>query len=136
MTINERFLFVASLIATFILVQPTGAEAPAQAATKPFKWTKTASQLYVKKAALDHGWSRGEWLCLKQLIERESRWSYKADNKHSTAFGLFQMLKTPKHLSVPQQTERGIRYIEHRYDNPCNAWSVWKKREKAGRPWY
>jgi len=54
-----------------------------------------------------------------------------ADNPKSSAYGLFQMLKTPIGLPVSEQTERGLRYIEHRYDTPCEA-----LRHHNRRNWY
>jgi len=54
-----------------------------------------------------------------------------ADNPKSSAYGLFQMLKTPIGLPVSEQTERGLRYIENRYDTPCEA-----LRHHNRRNWY
>jgi hypothetical protein len=67
------------------------------------------------------GWDGKQWVCINELIDRESKWSNIADNPTSSAYGLFQMLKMPKGSTVKMQTERGIRYIEHRYDTPCEA---------------
>lgn len=67
------------------------------------------------------GWTGDEWVCLDELVRRESNWSNIADNPRSSAYGLFQMLKTPKDLSMEEQTQRGIKYIYKRYESPCNA---------------
>jgi hypothetical protein len=67
------------------------------------------------------GWDGKQWVCINELIDRESKWSNVADNPNSSAYGLFQMLKMPKNSTVRMQTERGIRYIEHRYNTPCEA---------------
>lgn len=77
------------------------------------------------------GWDGKQWVCINELIDRESKWSNIADNPKSSAYGLFQMLKTPIGLSVSEQTERGLRYIEHRYDTPCEA-----LRHHNRRNWY
>jgi resuscitation-promoting factor RpfB len=79
------------------------------------------SRSYVKLKVKHERWTGDEWVCLDELISRESNWSNVADNPNSSAYGLFQILKTPKGLSVEQQTIRGIRYIKKRYDTPCNA---------------
>jgi len=60
-------------------------------------------------------------MCIDELINRESRWDNTANNPTSSAYGLFQMLKTPIGLPLEMQTERGIRYIKYRYDTPCKA---------------
>ncbi len=77
------------------------------------------------------GWDGKQWVCINELIDRESKWSNIADNPKSSAYGLFQMLKTPIGLSVKEQTERGLRYIKHRYDTPCEA-----LRHHDRRNWY
>lgn len=92
------------------------------------KWTVSRSRSYVKTALLKHGWSSAEFKCTSDIVWAESRWKYRANNPHSTAFGLFQILKTPEHLGVEKQTERYIRYIEHRYGTPCKALKVRKTR--------
>ena len=67
------------------------------------------------------GWNGQQWVCINELIDRESKWSNVADNPKSSAYGLFQMLKTPVGLPLEEQTKRGLRYIENRYDTPCKA---------------
>jgi len=89
------------------------------------------SRNYVREQVLIKGWDGREWVCINELIDRESKWSNVADNPKSSAYGLFQMLKTPIGLPVSEQTERGLRYIEHRYDTPCEA-----LRHHNRRNWY
>lgn len=79
------------------------------------------SRSYVRLKAEEKGWTDGEWDCLEIIIDRESRWIADAKNPNSSAYGLFQMLKTPKDLPVSKQTKRGLKYIKHRYETPCNA---------------
>jgi hypothetical protein len=79
------------------------------------------SRSYVREQVLIKGWDGQQWMCIDELVNRESRWDNTADNPTSSAYGLFQMLKTPIGLPLEMQTERGIRYIKHRYDTPCEA---------------
>jgi len=79
------------------------------------------SRSYVLNQSLVKGWDGEQWICINELINRESRWDNTADNPTSSAYGLFQMLKTPVGLPLEEQTKRGLRYIEHRYDTPCKA---------------
>jgi hypothetical protein len=44
----------------------------------------------------------------------------KAKNPKSSAFGIPQILGL-KELSPIKQIDKGLKYIEHRYDTPCNA---------------
>jgi hypothetical protein len=32
-----------------------------------------------------------------------------------------------KSTDPTKQIRNGLRYIEHRYENPCNAWEFWKR---------
>lgn len=89
------------------------------------------SQNYVQSQAKLKGWDGEQWICIKELVDKESKWKNNADNPKSSAYGLFQMLKTPNGLNVEEQTERGLRYIEHRYTTPCNAWRHHKRKN-----WY
>jgi hypothetical protein len=74
--------------------------------------------------------SSKEYRCLNKLWSKESAWNHKADNPHSTAFGIPQLLKMTE-TDPLKQVDLGIKYIRHRYDNACNAWSFHRKRN-----WY
>jgi hypothetical protein len=76
------------------------------------------------------------------LWGKESAWNPKADNPNSTAFGIAQMLGEDS-TNPYVQISNGLRYIEHRYSNPCAAClkketicsivsSIPKNSEKAG----
>ena len=72
-------------------------------------------------AKADYGY-RG-WKCLDRLIHRESRYRADAANPHSSAWGLFQLLRLPPSTTVIEQYARAKRYIEHRYEgSPCRAY--------------
>ena len=82
---------------------------------------------YAYKTGLaTYGWNKQEAKCLNQLWGKESGWNPLSDNPDSTAFGIAQMLgEDSKEPTV--QIRNGLRYIEHRYENPCNAWEFWKR---------
>ena len=63
--------------------------------------------------------------CIDKLWMKESRWSFKANNKKSTAFGIPQILGL-KTKDPYKQIERGLEYISYRYGTPCKAWKFWK----------
>jgi hypothetical protein len=63
--------------------------------------------------------------CVDQLWMKESKWNYKADNKHSTAFGIPQILDL-KEKNPYRQIDAGLKYIRYRYQTPCKAWAFWK----------
>jgi hypothetical protein len=86
------------------------------------------SRSYVKLKVKHEQWTGDEWVCLDELISRESNWSNVADNPNSSAYGLFQILKTPEGSSIQEQTTRGIKYIKKRYHTPCNALSHHDRR--------
>ncbi len=62
-----------------------------------------------------------EYRCLELLWQRESQWNPRADNPHSTAWGIPQLLKL-KELDPYKQIDLGLKYIEHRHKTPCKAW--------------
>lgn len=79
---------------------------------------------------LDYGWGETQMKCLRILWGKESAWNPEADNPTSTAFGIAQMLgETSTDPLV--QIRNGLRYIQHRYETPCNAWRFWEKNR-----WY
>ena len=61
-----------------------------------------------------------DFYCVDELWHKESRWNYKAKNPKSSAFGIPQILGL-KEKNPIKQIDKGLAYIKHRYDNPCNA---------------
>jgi muramidase (phage lysozyme) len=65
---------------------------------------------------------------LSWIIQKESSWNNNAQNKTSTAYGLFQFLdktwagyKCTKTSDIEIQTKCGIKYIQARYGTPTKA---------------
>lgn len=115
------------LTALLLVLTPSPAYAPAQAAEFNPMDTAAEYQAYARDILMEHGWDYDQFLCVKSLWYEESRWSATADNPDSTAFGIPQLLKMTT-TDPAEQIELGIKYIEHRYDKPCTAWSKWKSR--------
>ena len=68
------------------------------------------------------GWKGEQAKCLVKLWTLESRFDHLAKNSRgSSAYGIAQLLKE-KSKDPAIQILRGLRYIEHRYDNPCRAY--------------
>ena len=65
--------------------------------------------------------SNHEWKSLFTLWNRESRWDYTADNPHSTAYGIPQLLNMDEKTPMVRQIELGLTYIQHRYGTPTKA---------------
>ena len=74
-----------------------------------------------KVLAMSEWKSQREWNALYILWMRESKWDYTADNKHSTAYGIPQILDMPTDTSFIEQIQLGIKYIKTRYGTPSNA---------------
>lgn len=128
---------ISALLITLGFPISTTTSAPAQLEDEPaIEWNEASLKWLVKNEAAAIGWTGQEWTCLKTLIHLESRWNHEADNPNSSAYGLFQILKTPEDLAPEDQTERGLRYISHRYDTPCKALAFWEAQAKKGRPYY
>jgi hypothetical protein len=70
-----------------------------------------------------------QYKCLASLYGKESAWNYNAYNKSSGTVGIPQGKSVYLLTATPiQQVEWGLRYIEHRYSTPCNAWAHWKAK--------
>ena len=65
--------------------------------------------------------SKHEWNSLFALWNKESRWDYTANNPHSTAYGIPQLLKMDESTPMERQIELGLKYIKHRYGTPSKA---------------
>ena len=96
------------------------------------KWTKKVSKAYAKLLVTEqYGWNLSEYRALLKLWGKESAWEHTADNPESSAYGIAQVLNTKPGTPAPLQIERGLEYIQHRYDKPSIAWSHWRKHN-----WY
>ena len=67
-----------------------------------------------------------EYSCLSKLWGKESAWNHKADNPHSTAYGIPQILGMKERDPI-KQVDLGLKYIKHRHNTPCQAWKTWKR---------
>lgn len=119
---------VILILAAGILISVSSpAEARAPKVSEKVKLYQIALQEPKKYALLkmaDYGWYKTQHVCLTNLWTKESNWNYKSDNPISSAFGIAQMLNE-KSKNPVTQINNGLRYIMHRYDNPCNAWKYW-----------
>jgi hypothetical protein len=77
------------------------------------------------------GWSGSQFSCLDPLWGHESRWSVKASNAGTGAYGIPQALPGSKmgsvgpdwQTSAATQIRWGLKYIQGTYGSPCAAWS-------------
>jgi len=90
----------------------------------------TEPKTYAKIKMAKYGWGKKQSKCLNMLWGKESAWNHLADNPTSTAFGIAQMLGETS-TDPMKQIINGLRYIEHRYGTPCNAWKYWQRNK-----WY
>jgi len=89
------------------------------------------SKLYAKSLSIiEYNWDEEEFKCLAKLWGKESAWNHLADNPVSSAYGIAQMLNETSDNPMVQ-IANGLRYIEHRYATPCNAWKFWQRKN-----WY
>lgn len=73
------------------------------------------------------------WESFKSIIEKESKWKCNAQNPHSTAYGLGQLLNSTWKLTSYKksddcyvQLDATIEYVQKVYKTPNNAWKFWK----------
>ena len=135
MSVNREIqIMIGALIASILIVAvPAKAEAPLQEVVTVVDINALAfddPQAFALYELNKQELPIGEFVCLIKLWDKESHWNYKADNPNSSAYGIAQMLnEDSKHPA--EQILNGLRYIEHRYDKPCNAWQFWLRKN-----WY
>ena len=68
-----------------------------------------------------------QFACFDKIIYRESRWKHTAQN--GRYYGLGQLANSKaRHRGKPYlQVRAAYKYMVHRYDSPCGAWSFWKR---------
>lgn len=87
--------------------------------------------LAMRYAKAGWGWDRKQRRCAYSLFMAESKFDHLAKNQQgSSAYGIGQVLKE-KSSDPAIQILHAYKYIEHRYDTPCRAWSHHKHRN-----WY
>jgi len=118
------------LIVLTALLLPMATSAEAQApkmSVKAFNMHLALQEpkQYALQKMETYGWDKSQFVCLSKLWGKESAWNHKADNPTSSAYGIAQMLgEKNKHPML--QINNGLRYIEHRYGEPCRAWKFWR----------
>lgn len=83
----------------------------------------------------DYAWGEDQYTCLNRLWTKESHWNYKAHNYRSGAHGIPQALPAVKmeiistdwRTNPVTQIRWGLRYIDIRYETPCQAWAKFKR---------
>lgn len=103
--------------------------------------TPHQAKIYAKAQMAGWGWNESQWVCLHKLWTKESNWRSAARNKQPVtqirdgkrvrlhAGGIPQILGLNPRLGVPEQVNRGFRYIESRYSTPCQAWAFWARHK-------
>ena len=67
-----------------------------------------------------HSMSIKEFKCLDYIVTRESHWNPKANNPHSSAYGLGQLLNE-KSKDAFEQVLHLVAYGRYRYGTMCNG---------------
>ena len=91
---------------------------------------KANKRMAIAFAWVGYGWAPKQQDCIMKLFTKESRFDHLADNPESTAFGIGQVL-SEKSRDPAIQILRAYKYIEHRYQTPCNAYNHHLRRN-----WY
>jgi hypothetical protein len=94
-----------------------------------------AKQVAKTIMSTEFSWGDDEYSCLNRLWTKESHWNYKAHNYRSGAHGIPQALPAVKMEVISSdwrtnpvtQIRWGLRYIDIRYETPCQAWSKFKR---------
>ena len=144
----KTIILIAALISTLALVSENSVAAPTvklerevgtptpkptvSAPVRQIPRTPSASRSHAKRIVLVSGWNLKQWTCLNRLWTHESNFRPNAYNKEKVggrnAGGIPQLLGLDPKSSVKHQIKVGLKYIVHRYETPCGAWSAWKSR--------
>jgi len=128
---KQKTLLITVTGLLIVLASPAEANAPLMSQkAKEFHLAAKNPKEYAQIAIKAYNWDKNQFVCLKRLWGKESAWNHKADNPTSSAYGIAQMLKEKAKHPKPQ-IDKGLRYIEHRYGNPCTAWKKWQRQK-----WY
>jgi hypothetical protein len=118
----------------FVFASPSHAQAPVD--YKRLLAPKQYAQIRVQAIWAD----KQQFKCLAVLWGKESAWNPKAFNPTKVngrnAGGIPQILGLSPHLPAHVQVDRGLKYIIHRYDTPCQAWAFWQSKAAKGTGWY
>ena len=138
---KRQFIAVSVLTALIIFI-PVGNDVavnvdltfkhPVAIPTKASMEQKKANKIMAMKfAKAGYNWDSKQRQCIWKLFTKESRFDHLAKNQQgSSAFGIGQVLKeTSKDPAI--QILNAYKYIVHRYDTPCRAWS-----HHVSRNWY
>jgi hypothetical protein len=94
------------------------------------KWGVEDSKSYARDQL--YKWQQKQWSCLSSLWGKESAWNPRAYNtikvSGRNAGGIPQLLGLDPATPATRQIERGLDYIYHRYETPCNAWEFFKRK--------
>jgi hypothetical protein len=138
----KRNIIAVLILVTIILFAPFGNDVqlnvdvkvkhPVKEQTKATMEQKRANKmLAMKYAQAGYGWDLRQRQCINKIFTKESRFDHLAKNQQgSSAYGIAQMLRE-KSSDPAIQILNAYRYIVHRYDNPCKAWSHHLRRN-----WY
>jgi len=123
----KRLLIASNIFLIFVIVftnQTSEVVVKYQAKVEKPVWDTAFIKSYTLKYIVKKypNWQFSEFAALEKLWQAESKWNPKADNKSSSAYGIAQVLKTKHNTPAPQQVERGLAYIVHRYQLPSKAW--------------
>lgn len=138
----KRHIVVVTILVVAIIFAPIGnninvnvgveLKHPVKTHTKATMQEKYANKVMAMKfAKAGWNWDKTQRRCAYSLFMKESRFDHLAKNQQgSSAFGIGQVLKeTSKDPAI--QILNAYKYIKHRYDTPCRAWS-----HHLARGWY
>ena len=101
------------------------------AMSMPMAQAPAAQYMPIKQYAKAKTINGTQWSCLSKLWGKESAWNPLADNPHSTAFGIPQILGLTTTNPI-KQIDLGFKYLHRRYSG--DACKAWKHHKKKG--WY
>jgi len=125
-----RFAIVALLLSSMQVVSPSSALSPEMTYEKRLSVT-TDKRERVKLTLGEVTTNRKEVRCALNIAYKESRYNVDSFNKSSGARGVWQLLWGKPGWSLLKQTKEAHKYVLHRYETWCKAYSFHQERN-----WY
>jgi len=136
--LHKRVLLAAVVTVGLVTASPSQAQAPLRTEAQTLKAMQPKQ--YASVMVMKIWESKKQFVCLSQLWGKESGWNPRAFNPikvgGKNAGGIPQILGLSPHLHHTIQIDRGLKYITHRYQTPCNAWAFWLSKDAKGTGWY
>jgi hypothetical protein len=121
-----RLITLTVIAAMLVLASPASASAPVLTLNQRIGQLNNEEK--VELAISTFTKNKAEARCAKKIAYKESRYRPEAKNKVSSARGIWQLMWGKPDWDIFKQAEQAHKYVQHRYDTWCKAYSFHQER--------